>query len=124
MEGGLHYLLHPLVHCSYSNLSRFHFKTWNALSDPNFIGFGTFPDVNLFATPWAATEWKWHYPRELNSVLDEKLKNRQDDLANTWLANLTLFPAPGEMFSIQGSLADAFLQYTTGAATVQVGPWL
>ena len=58
----------------------------------------------------------------LHNALNDHLamERNSDSFKNTWLANVTLYPAPGEVFSLRADLLDLFLQPTTGDTTVRV----
>ena len=73
-------------------------------ANPDVSGIGIFPGLKFLLSPWATSTYQWFYPRGASTFID----NHLDEITRlyTWMANVTLYPAPGEILSLQFDVAD------------------
>ena len=90
----------------------------------NVSGAAVFPSGDyFFLMPWTSTPWRWYYPRKANNNQEKTPWYDAADgtLVNTsHLGNLTLYPAPGEVFRIDVDLADVYFNLVTAACILKV----
>eukprot|EP00117_Sycon_ciliatum_P022299 scpid39588/ scgid1787/ len=119
---------HPLLLCyflRYELMGELEgFINGSFLFRQNVSGAAVFPSGDyFFLMPWTSTPWRWYYPRKANNNQEKTPWYDAADgtLVNTsHLGNLTLYPAPGEVFRIDVDLADVYFNLVTAACILKV----
>eukprot|EP00117_Sycon_ciliatum_P041847 scpid15559/ scgid1604/ len=96
---------YPELYGTYVNTMKAYFESAQELS-----GLDQALASNVFITPWAITTYEWFFPRKYGGPATLEDSTPTSESLQTYVSEISLYPAPGEMFPLSLKAADVFLQ--------------